>query len=258
MNPVPNYLSKLVEIRSAGHATNETSYYPAIESLLAEVGKSLKPRVIPTLQLKNRGAGQPDGGLFTKDQLSKDNLNHLHALDFAAQPPNRGVIEVKGPAEKLSDVIKSDQVAKYLKAYGQVLVTNYRDFRLVVKAKDGSPLELEKYSIASSEADFWRAAAHPVKTAGEHGPHLLEFLNRALLSATTVSTPQHLAGFLASYAREALAKVEARSKLRELDEVRSALEEALGLKFTGDKGEHFFRSTLVQTLFYGLFSAWVL
>ena len=36
-----------------------------------------------------------------------------------------------------------------------------------------------------------------------------------------------------------------------------ALEEALGLKFDSEKGEHFFRSTLVQTLFYGLFSAWV-
>ena len=40
--------------------------------------------------------------------------------------------------------------------------------------------------------------------------------------------------------------------------VREALEEALGMKFTGDKGEHFFRSTLVQTIFYGVFSAWVL
>ena len=30
------------------------------------------------------------------------------------------------------------------------------------------------------------------------------------------------------------------------------------MKFTGDKGEHFFRSTLVQTIFYGVFSAWVL
>jgi hypothetical protein len=40
--------------------------------------------------------------------------------------------------------------------------------------------------------------------------------------------------------------------------VRKALEEALGLTFEGEKGEHFFRSTLVQTLFYGVFSAWVL
>lgn len=36
------------------------------------------------------------------------------------------------------------------------------------------------------------------------------------------------------------------------------LEDALGIKFEGKKGEHFFRSTLVQTLFYGVFSAWVL
>jgi hypothetical protein len=36
------------------------------------------------------------------------------------------------------------------------------------------------------------------------------------------------------------------------------LEEALGMKFEEQKGEHFFRSTLVQTLFYGVFSAWVL
>ena len=40
--------------------------------------------------------------------------------------------------------------------------------------------------------------------------------------------------------------------------VRSALEEALGVKFEGDRGAAFFRSTLVQTLFYGVFSAWVL
>jgi predicted helicase len=30
------------------------------------------------------------------------------------------------------------------------------------------------------------------------------------------------------------------------------------MRFEAEKGEHFFRSTLVQTLFYGVFSAWVL
>ena len=40
--------------------------------------------------------------------------------------------------------------------------------------------------------------------------------------------------------------------------MRSALEEALGVRFEGEKGARFFRSTLVQTLFYGVFSAWVL
>jgi hypothetical protein len=32
----------------------------------------------------------------------------------------------------------------------------------------------------------------------------------------------------------------------------------LGVTFEAEKGAHFFRSTLVQTLFYGVFSAWVL
>jgi hypothetical protein len=54
-----------------------------------------------------------------------------------------------------------------------------------------------------------------------------------------------------------------RVALPALDTLRNALEEALGLKFEGtkadpEKGEHFFRSTLVQTIFYGVFSAWVL
>ena len=43
-----------------------------------------------------------------------------------------------------------------------------------------------------------------------------------------------------------------------LDMVRESLEEGLGIAFEGPKGAHFFRSTLVQTLYYGLFSAWVL
>ncbi|MDB5441182.1 MAG: adenine specific methyltransferase [Caulobacteraceae bacterium] len=40
--------------------------------------------------------------------------------------------------------------------------------------------------------------------------------------------------------------------------VSEALGEALGIRFEGEKGAHFFRSTLIQTLFYGVFSAWVL
>ncbi len=40
-----------------------------------------------------------------------------------------------------------------------------------------------------------------------------------------------------------------------LDTLRTALEQALGIGFQGGRGEHFFRSTLIQTLFYGMFSA---
>ena len=254
MHPIEPCLQKLAEIHASGHATDETSYYPAIEALLAEIGKSLKPRVAPVLQLKNRGAGLPDGGLFTQDQLRKN----AKPDDFAIQPPNRGVIEVKGLGENLDDTIKSEQVAKYVRAYGQVLLTNYREFRIVISKDNGKPRALETLTLAKSEAAFWALAAHPRKAADAFARTLEEFLKRALISAVPIQAPDVLASFLASYAREALAKIEPRSKLKELDDVRGALEEALGLKFESEKGEHFFRSTLVQTLFYGLFSAWVL
>ncbi|MBR1213044.1 hypothetical protein [Bradyrhizobium sp. JYMT SZCCT0180] len=45
---------------------------------------------------------------------------------------------------------------------------------------------------------------------------------------------------------------------RTVSVIRTSLEQALGVTFDAEKGSHFFRSTLVQTLFYGVFSAWVL
>jgi predicted helicase len=79
-----------------------------------------------------------------------------------------------------------------------------------------------------------------------------------MMHAAPLTRPEDVAWFLASYARDARARIEAAKQLPALEEVRKALETGLGLSFAGDKGEHFFRSTLVQTLFYGLFSAWVL
>ncbi|HEX7101264.1 MAG TPA: type ISP restriction/modification enzyme, partial [Nitrolancea sp.] len=72
-----------------------------------------------------------------------------------------------------------------------------------------------------------------------------------------MTRPRDVAWFLASYAREARGRPEA-ADLDELRGIRQALEESLGITFTGERGDHFFRSTLVQTLFYGVFSAWVL
>lgn len=76
-----------------------------------------------------------------------------------------------------------------------------------------------------------------------------------LLHAAPPNNPKDVAFFLACYARDACARIEAAGDHPALTAVRTALEEALGMKFEADKGEHFFRSTLVQTLFYGVFSA---
>src|SRR5665647_491090 len=110
---------------------------------------------------------------------------------------------------------------------------------------------------AVAEQEFWALAAHPGSDAARQaGERLTDFLRRVLLRRAQIAAPKDLAWFLASYAREARARAEERD-LPNWVTTRKALEEALGMSFSGEKGEHFFRSTLVQTLFYGLFAAWV-
>ena len=250
MSIVADYLRNLREIHRSGQAVPETSYYGTLETLLNELGKSLKPRVRAIINLRNRGAGIPDGGLFAEDQLPNADADPL----TTGQNPARGVLEVKSTAEEVEAIANSPQVKKYLERYGLVLVTNYRAFLLVKKGAGGQPELLEHYALAPDEASFWAASLGDLLT---HEERLKDYLRRALLHRAPLTNPKDVAWFLASYAREAKARVEA-SELPTLQDVRAALEEALGINFQGDKGDHFFRSTLIQTLFYGVFSAWVL
>lgn len=253
MHPLETYIRELREIRSSGEAVPETSYYGALANLFNEVGKSLKPRVRCIINLRNRGAGIPDGGLFTPDQFQRSSRTE----PIAGQPPSRGAIEIKPTKDDAWITADSRQVSRYWDRYGQVLVTNYRDFVLVGRDADGHPAKLETYRLAENELDFWEAAEHPRRLAEVHGERFTEYLKRVMLHAAPLASPADVAWFLASYARDAKARIE-HAELPALATVRAALEEALGLKFEGEKGEHFFRSTLVQTLFYGVFSAWVL
>jgi len=254
MNPLEIYLTELREIHDSGAATKETSGYPALANLLDTVGHSLKPRVRCIIQLKNSGAGLPDGGLFTPDQLK----HHDEQAPLFGLAPARGVLEVKSTADELADIIPSDQVKQYLSLYGQLLLTNYREFVLLERVPGNTPRRLESFRLAESEAAFWSAAAHPRKTADALGERFTEYLKRVLLQAAPLNNPRDVAFFLASYARDARARVEHAGDLPALAAIRAALEQALGMQFEAERGEHFFRSTLVQTLFYGVFSAWVL
>lgn len=250
---VEAYFRDLRDIRQTGGGVKEESYYGSLENLLNSVGKSLKPRVRCIIQLMNRGAGHPDGGLFTKEQWDHGN----EKTPLLGQVPARGVIEVKPTSDNSWITVESDQVSKYWKKYQLVLVTNYRDFVLVGKDSAGKPVKLESYRLADSEDDFWMKAAHPLKFAREYAVAFVEYLKRAMLQAAPISSQKDLAWFLASYARTANSRLIGKD-IPAMNSVRSSLETALGLKFEGDNGEHFFRSTLVQTVFYGLFSAWAL
>jgi hypothetical protein len=240
---------------STGVATGELSYYTPLQNLFNELGRKLKPKVFCLSNPKDTGAGHPDFYFFTANQLPKARSLREPIPDA---PPERGVVEAKRATADVRKRIETKQVSDYLRHYGLILVTNYRDFALVGQGPQGEKVLLERYQLASSEEAFRQLTAHPAKIAKEQNTRFVEFLTRVLLHRAPLAQPKDVAWFLASYARDALARIEEAGDLPALAAVRTALEQALGLRFEGEKGEHFFRSTLVQTLFYGVFSAWVL
>jgi len=251
-HPVAEYLTDLHQ--SLGVGVPETSGYPALRNLLNTIGDTLKPKITAVLHPANTGAGLPDGGLFSAKELRRHGQDSPTLLEMK---PERGVIEVKSLAQDITGLEQTPQVRGYLDHYGQILITNYRSFALFSWVA-GKPVPGERYVIAGSEQAFWDKV-HTLRQDPKHPEHerLWQFLRRALLSTARIATPQDLAAFLASYAREARARVEV-APMGTLEPVKNALSDALGVRFEGDKGIHFFQSTLIQTLFYGIFSAWVL
>ena len=248
---VEGYLEDLRRVRASGGATAERSTYAALANLFDSIGATLRPKVVCVPELADQGAGHPDIGLYAASQVQRGTLRQ-------GQIPECGVVEVKPSGDDAWLTAEGDQVSRYWDRYRLVLVTNTRDFVLLGSDAKGNPARLETFSLADSEAEFVSMLQRPRASSREVGAALGEYLCRSLSHRATLTEPRDLAWLLASYARDGLARVEAAGDTSSLVAVRSALEDALGVRFEGDRGDAFFRSTLVQTLFYGIFSGWVL
>lgn len=248
---VERYFARLRDEYGLGAGTKERSYYPALADLLNSIGHDLKPRVLCISDLANSGAGHPDFGLYAANQVQKGEPRK-------GQLPERGVIELKGVADDTWLTADTKQVSKYFGAYRLVIVSNLRDFLIIGEGPTGEATKLEGFRLAPNAKAFWDMVATPRKSAEHIGRAFGEYLMRALTLSVALREPKDVAWFLASYARDALQRVDEAGNLPALANVRASLEQALGVTFEAEKGDHFFRSTLVQTLFYGVFSAWVL
>ena len=248
---VEAYFTELKRLRASGGGTGERSSYGPLSGLLTAIGAALKPKAFCIQEPADQGVGHPDFALYAAKQVQRGQPRE-------GQPPERGVVEVKPVGDDAWLTAKGDQVSRYWDRYRLVLVTNTRDFVLVGEDATGQPAKLETFRLARDADEFHRRLDHPRAFARDIGAGLGEYLARALSHRAALAEPKDLAWFLASYARDGLARVEAAGEAPSLTAVRSALEEALGVRFQGEKGTRFFHSTLVQTLFYGVFSAWVL
>jgi hypothetical protein len=234
-----DYLAEIARIHATRAGTGEISYYGALAGALNAAGERLKPRVFCVPNLRNRGAGFPDMGLFV--------VARGHAPEDwpEAQAPERGVVEVDDIPADLSVKLGSEQVRRYFAAYGLVLVTNFRDFVLLGRDARGLPERRESFGFGCADAAAFFTLARSPRRPDGLAKRFAEFLERVLLHQAPLARPQEVAFFLASYARDALARVEEQANLPAFAELRNALQEALGLQFEGPKGEHLFRSNLV-------------
>lgn len=196
MNHFETYLTDLRDTNATGEAVKETSFYPALSTMLNAYGAELKPKVRCVINIRNRGAGIPDGGLFSAEQLRSEQAEQItDSANFGGQVPARGVVEVKGTGDDVMKIAQSAQVKKYLDRYGLVLVTNLREFVIVGRDVSGAARVLEGYVLAANEKEFWDKTRKPREFALEHESRFDEYIKRVMLTSAPLDAPQSLAWF---------------------------------------------------------------
>lgn len=239
-------------IRKAhGQGTPENTYVPLLKALL--------DGLLPEYEVITH-PGKDDGGL----------------PDFALRERGGAEHVALGEAEALDTPLAGNahglkQARRYARQ-APTLLTNFHEFVVL----DGDA-ELGRYSIPHADLT---GDARPAALVGAHLDDLMGLLNVWASARGSLSRPGKIAGLLAYYARQALGNLEAQDD-DALAPLRKAMEDALGTRFSLPKLEkgrrspeqqrrdeakwaekqaelnHFFRSSLVQALFYGLFAGWV-
>lgn len=192
-NVLSDYFAEIARIRATRAGTGEISYYGALTGALNASGERLKPRVFRVPNLRNRGAGFPDMGLFiaARGQVPEEWPE--------GRPPERGVVEIDDIPADLSVKLKSDQVRRYLADYGLVLVTNYRDFVPLGGSARGRPEVRERFTFGCADAAAFFALARSTRRPPGLAARFAEFLERVLLHHAPLARPEDVAFFVASW-----------------------------------------------------------
>lgn len=249
---IKQYANEIAPLAGAA-STTEPSYYPAIRALLADLLKEMKlpfeVRASTSERRHGGGSDMPDLALYDG------------AGDFVVT-----FCEVKLPDAEIEQMAAStdrnNQIGRYLAQTRVVLLCNVRAFGLLTADPDYqgmAPVPPAKRRLEHvvelwpSKAAMGQSKAVPADAIRE----LAELIETAATRCAPIAEPESLARILASQARRA--KAELPEKFT--DAIRGLLDDfgkALGIAFAGEEGEEFFRSSLVQTAFYGLFAGWAL
>ncbi len=236
-------------------STTEKSYYPAIKELwarlLEERGLPFEVRVETSEGSRSTGTELPDLALYDRGEF-------VSVLAEVKMPD----VEI---AEMAVSVERNNQVGRYLSRTGVMLLSNVRAVGLLA-CKPGyvrqpnTPVPPDKRELLET-VDLWPSEdalgkGRPISKEAE--AELANLLERAVTEFAPIADPASLARILARQARRAKADLPER-----FDSVAGLLDDyrvALGLSFDleTEKGAEFFRSSLIQTAYYGLFAGWTL
>ena len=86
-NILSDYLAEIARIRATRAGTGEVSYYGALAGALNAAGERLKPKVFCVPNLRNRGSGFPDMGLFVAARVTPPVSSSLQAARWLPNWP---------------------------------------------------------------------------------------------------------------------------------------------------------------------------
>lgn len=252
MKAAKSYSSDVVELIAAG-STTEATYYPAVRSL---IGATLGAEELPFSVRINTSEQKSDGGINLPDVALYDSDGQFLVVCG----------EVKLPTAELDQLAIStenkDQIGRYLAATRAVLISNVRAFGLLTvspKWEGEGPVPPQARRM-EQVVELWPSvsalkAGKGIDPAAVEG--FADLIETAVTRFAPIAEPQSLARILARQARRAKADLP--------DQFTHAVQgllddfgKALGVNFVGPEGEEFFRSSLIQTAFYGLFAGWAL
>jgi hypothetical protein len=237
----------------ASKTTREESYYPPVRNLLVAVLKDLGLPAEVRTSTSERRAG---GGVDLPDIALYDGAGDFILVCGEVKLPDTDLEEVG------MSVGRKDQIGRYLALTRVVLLCNVRSFGLLTadpEYKGAGPVPPESRRL-EQVVELWPSTADLKRGRAVESGRVKELANLVEIAVTRyapIAEPETLARVLARQARHAKASLPAEfsQAIRGLADDFGA---ALGITFEGEEGEEFFRSSLVQTVYYGLFAGWLL
>lgn len=242
-----------VQHLSSSDSTTEGSYYGELESLFETVLNELDlpsdVRTHTSEERSDRWRDQPDIAIY-------DRGGDFPLILGEVKLPNQDLVQMAMSTDQ------ENQVGRYLAQTNAVLLSNIRGFGLVVPSSDYSgdgPVPTEHREFIE-QVDLWPNSAafqrgEPADTTRAEG--LRDLVEFAVSSFSPIGDPETLARVLALQARRAKEELPTYFTSA-VSSLVDDFGDALGITFEDDEGEEFFRSSLIQTVYYGLFAGWIL